>query len=120
MASDDSPSPALIVALVLLAVFVFIPVVGMGVGGFGMGPMDGWMWGDGPWMPWFGLVALFVQLLFGLAVLVAGYFLVRHFLSAGDGTDPAIRELREAYARGDLSDEEFERRRDRLGRDRDE
>jgi len=31
-----------------------------------------------------------------------------------DSSDPAVKELRAAYARGDLSDEEYERRRDRL------
>jgi putative membrane protein len=29
-------------------------------------------------------------------------------------TDPALEELRMAYARGDLSEEEFEERRERL------
>jgi uncharacterized membrane protein len=33
-------------------------------------------------------------------------------------TDPALDELRLAYARGDLSDEEFERRRERLAASR--
>nr|WP_305080130.1 SHOCT domain-containing protein [Natronomonas sp. LN261] len=33
---------------------------------------------------------------------------------AGAVTDPALEELRMAYARGDLSEEEFEERRERL------
>jgi putative membrane protein len=33
------------------------------------------------------------------------------------GRDPAIEELRHAYARGDLTDEEYESRRERLERE---
>ena len=49
-----------------------------------------------------------------LLVLVGiGYLIYRS--ASGD---PALDELRLAYARGDLSDEEYEERRDRLTRER--
>ncbi len=56
-----------------------------------------------------------------LAVLILGYLLYKDKnkqLSLGQETDDALEELRIAYARGDLSDEEFEKRRDRLERER--
>lgn len=116
MASDDTLLKTLIVivAVALLApilvLAVMIPVMGMWgrgwhVGDAGMGPM-------GAWWPW---LLMMVPLL--LVVLVLGYLLYRGFQDGDGGTDPALEELRVAYARGDLSDEEFEERRDRLQRE---
>jgi len=113
----------------LAALIVLAPLLfgGMGWGmaggmGSGMwGPMhDGWMMdgtaaGTGGW-GWLLLASLWRLLV--LAVLVGGgYLLYRAAVSdgtGGAGADPAIRELRQAYARGDLTDEEYERRRERL------
>nr|WP_302080547.1 SHOCT domain-containing protein [Salinibaculum sp. KK48] len=52
-----------------------------------------------------------------LLILLGGGYLV--FRRADEGQtprNPAMEELRTAYARGDLTDEEFESRRDKLGR----
>lgn len=107
MDSDD----LLKAGLVLLAVFVLLPLIlgalflpallgfghtGMGVGGAGM-------------MLWMasGLLPL-------LVLLGVGYLL--YTLLSDDDGDRAIEELRAAYARGELTDEEFENRYDRLTR----
>ncbi|MDG5761039.1 SHOCT domain-containing protein [Natronococcus sp. A-GB1] len=54
--------------------------------------------------------------LFPLAVILGdGYLLYRALVgSSSRRSDPALEELRVAYARGDLSDEEFEKRRNWL------
>lgn len=98
------------VALLVLGAIVVLPLVTMGAGfggtmGYGGmmgGSTVGWPLG-GP-VVWIGL----------LAVLVGGYLLVRG--RDGEEHDEALAQLRTAYARGDLSDEEFERRRERLDR----
>jgi putative membrane protein len=54
-----------------------------------------------------------------LVVLVGGGYLVYRW-ATGDGsigTDPALEELRMAYARGDVTEEEYERRRSKLERE---
>ncbi|WP_144906317.1 SHOCT domain-containing protein [Halobellus captivus] len=48
-----------------------------------------------------------------VAPVVSGYLLHRA-ATGGERTDPAIDELQSAYARGDLSEEGYERRRERL------
>jgi putative membrane protein len=70
-----------------------------GFGGSGVSPM----WG-------FGLSLVWLLVLVG-----AGYLVYRWTVGRGSGpTDPALEELRFAYARGDLDDEEFEARRAKL------
>lgn len=49
----------------------------------------------------------------GLLVVVGISYLLYRVIS-NDDDDPALEELRRAYARGELSDEEFEKRRERL------
>jgi len=74
---------------------------------------DGWMGthdGMGAW--WWGGF-LWLALLAG-GLLVGAYLLTTR-QSAGDGgTDQALSALRERYARGDIDEEEFERRRQTL------
>lgn len=103
----------IIVGVVLLVPFLMmafmIPVMGM----WGWGHMgDVGMWGGAGWM-WL-LMWLVV-----LAVAVGiGYLLYRGFRRTdGQREDAALEELRVAYARGELSDEEFETRRNRLQRE---
>lgn len=58
------------------------------------------------------------MMLVGLLVLLGiGYVLYRAVTrDTFSGNDSALKELRLAYARGDLSQEEFEQRRDDLQR----
>ena len=111
-----------IVAVVALGVLLVLPVLFMGGSMMGFGPMMGGMWGTGMaaggsvpgWLPLFGAVT---QLLF-LAVLLGGGYLAYRALAGTTDTDRALEELRVAYARGEMSDEEYERRRSTLQRDR--
>jgi putative membrane protein len=102
----------LIVGLVLILVpfgmmLLITPMAGtwggshMWTGGMAPGTL-GWLWP-----------------LLWLAIIVGiGYLLVSLLRGSDDQqTDPAIEELRAAYARGELSEEEFETRLERLRRD---
>ena len=105
-----------LLVIVLVVGLVFVPLLGMAVMMPMMGTM-GWMWGGSGmagsgWSPlitlggsliWLGVVALLAYAAYRVA---AG--------RGGDGRDPAIAELRRAYARGELTDEEYETRRTRL------
>lgn len=105
------------VALIAVAVLLLVPGVTMLFAWPTMG--FGW-WMHGPdgaagpgefdgaapaWMLGFWLVGLAVALGFGYLVYRA---------VSNSSRDPALEELRRAYARGELSDEEYERRRERL------
>lgn len=115
MSSQRTTDGTLRIVLIVLAVLVLapmlmmlvsVPMMGM-MGGIGYGGMMGPYGGSGLW----GLGMLLVW----LVVLVGGGYLVYRWLSgSGVGADPALQELRLAYARGDLSDEEFEERRSTL------
>lgn len=102
------------VLLVLLALLL-LPVLMMLV----MVPMmgaAGWshMWGNGAWN---GAGAwLMLMMIVPLLILAGlGYVVYRSAVSSTEQqTDDALEELRRAYARGDISDEEFERRREKL------
>lgn len=113
--TDFSRVLLILVALVLLAPLLMMtfawPMMGMWAGGpmwdGGMGDASGatWMW-----------ISMWLAL--SLLLLVVGYALYRTISrQRGEETDPALEELRLAYARGDLSDEEFEERRERLERE---
>lgn len=107
--------------LVLLGALIVLPVFFMGFGMMGYGSTMGGMWGSGMWgsgtVPgWMLAVGVVAQLLL-LAVLVGGgYLIYRSLVGSADGTGRAVEELRMAYARGDLTDEEFETRREALER----
>jgi len=127
MSTNSTDRRLVWIVLGLIAV-VLLPTLGMGFGMMGVGPMgggwgmgDGWghMWGsDGSAPTWLFALGAVMQLLF-LAILVGAVYLGYRALVRRDGAnDRAIQELRTAYARGDLSDDEFERRRERLERDR--
>jgi len=51
-------------------------------------------------------------LIFLLILLGGGYLVFRRMSETQTSQDPAMEELRTAYARGDLTDEEFEARRE--------
>jgi putative membrane protein len=124
MSSADSTRQIGLVLVVALGLALIIPLVlggmwtvggGMRGGGFGSmmsGPAMGSS--DGATVPgWVVAVALLVRLLWLVAIVAGGYLLYRVF-ARPSRDDSAIEELRLAYARGDLSDEEYERRRERL------
>jgi putative membrane protein len=80
------------------------------------------MWGSGMWgggtMPgWMFVVGIVMQLLFLAAIVGGGYLVYRAVVGSGRDSDQAFEELRLAYARGELTDEEYEQRRATLERD---
>lgn len=112
-----------VLGLILLGVVILAPTLGMGfmgAGHMGSGPWGGGMWGDGMWgdggtvSVWAFLLAALSQLAFFGLLAIGGYLLYRALLRDDRSGDRALEELRLAYARGDLSEEEFERRRERL------
>ncbi|WP_232701258.1 SHOCT domain-containing protein [Halobacterium wangiae] len=109
MTGNQGSDSLLRVVLVVLAVVLLSPLLMMVVAM----PMVGMMgWGGRTWVsPLWGFSAMLVSL---LVVLGVGYVLYRALTDTGETVDPALEELRLAYARGDISDEEFEQRRRRL------
>ncbi len=121
MATETTDRRLVTIVLVVLGALILLPMLFMGFGMMGGGPMmGGWghgMWGDGGAVPgWLVLVWLGMRLVF-LAALIGGAYLVYRALTGSESTDRAMEELRVAYARGDLSDEEYEQRREALKRD---
>lgn len=118
--TDDTRLLTLVLAII--AAIVIFPLFFMGFGMMGVSPMmggmwGGYMWGDGTMPGWLFVVGIVMQLLF-LAALVGGAYLVyRAVTGEASDSDQALEELRLAYARGDLTDEEYEQRREALERD---
>ena len=112
MASNDS---VIQVILIVIALILLLPVLMMAFAWPMMGMWDGghmWGWEGEPVSIW----GMMLMWLVPLAVLLAvGYLLYRGIVrSEAQSGDSALEELRLAYARGDLTDEEFETRRTRL------
>lgn len=110
MATDELVRALLVVVAVVLLAPLLMMVLAW--------PMMG-LWGGGHM--WTGRGATWVWLSMWLVLLLilagGGYLLYRAIGGRrGEETDAAIEELRLAYARGELSDEEFEERRQRLRR----
>lgn len=101
-ATTDSLWPLLVTVLLVLLALPLLAVVGMAVM---MGSM-GWMMGAPVATPWWWLIPPLALLL--VAGGLAFVLLARR--------DPSLEALRTAYARGELSDDEFERRMERLSR----
>jgi putative membrane protein len=78
---------------------------GGGMGDWGMGGGSG-MWG-------FGFLWPLLWLLIIAAIVIGAVYLFRRSGEIG-GSDRAMEVLREQYARGELSDEEFDERSSRL------
>lgn len=120
MPTDDSDNRLVVLLLVLVGVLVILPLLGMGFGLLGFSHMSGTMVSDGMWgsggaLPlWAFLISVLGQLVFLAVIALGAYLLYKRVAGADEGADPALEELRRAYARGDLTDEEFERRRERL------
>lgn len=118
MSSQHRRDSLVWVVVALVAVAVLSPLL-MVLFAMPMMGMMGWWWGGGG--PGTGLSPLWgvgMTILPLLALVGVGYLFYRGLVeSGGSEDDPALRELRTAYARGDLSDEEFDRRRQRLRRE---
>jgi putative membrane protein len=118
VASDGLDARTLVLLLVAAVVLLPLLTVGLGGGTMGGGMMGGMrgshMWSDGGVPGWWLLASLLGRALTLLVVLVVGYLVYRALTESGAGTDAAMDELRLAYARGDIDDEEYERRRQTL------
>lgn len=118
--TTNTPDRQLVwVVLVIVAAIVVLPAFGMGFVMMGTGPMMGGMWGDHMWgaggvSGWMLVIGVGMQLLFLAVIVGAAYFGYRALTTQDGSSDPALEELRTAYARGDLSDDEYERRLERL------
>jgi putative membrane protein len=122
MSTNPTDRQLVTIVLVVLGAVVVLPVLFMGFGMTGSAPMTGGMWGGHMWRDgtvpgWMVLVGLLMQLLFLAAIVGAGYLVYRAVTTADSGTDRALEELRLAYARGDITDEEYEQRKEALERD---
>jgi len=114
--TDTLTQTVLLVLLALIAIplmmmtIVLMPLMG----GFGWAHMSGWMWdGSGGWIGMLLIILIPLVVLFGV-----GYLIYQSLTAARTETeDDAIAELRQAYARGGISDDEFEMRRERLEQD---
>lgn len=105
------------ILLIVLGALFILPMVFMGFGVLGFVPMMGGMWHDGGMTWWMVLLGIVMQFLF-LAVIVGGAFLLyRTVTDTERDSDEALEELRLAYARGELTDDEYDRRREALERD---
>ncbi|WP_254274390.1 SHOCT domain-containing protein [Haloarcula marina] len=113
MSSSNQLDTTTIVLLILGAIIV-LPLLTMGIGFGGMMGYGGMMGGYGTTSGWWPLVGMLVQLVFLLVLLGGGYRLFRRMTDSQSSRNPAMEELRMAYARGDLTDEEFEARRNKL------
>ncbi|SIS03793.1 SHOCT domain-containing protein [Natronorubrum thiooxidans] len=103
--SDTIDRTVLIVILALVAVPLVMMVAAVPM----MGGMYTGAWGNGMGMgtgSWLWMTLL--PLLFLFLIGYGGYRLL------GSDDDTAVEELRRAYARGDLTHEEYEKRRQRL------
>ncbi|QIO24875.1 SHOCT domain-containing protein [Haloarcula sp. JP-L23] len=119
MSTERTSDGLLRIVLIVLAVIVLFPLLMM-VFAMPMMGMMGWWWGGGMaggLSPLWGIGMMLVWLI----VLVGIGYLLYRGLVGGVGSsltgDKALEELRVAYARGDLSEEEFEERRANLRRE---
>jgi putative membrane protein len=122
MAQQRSDSDLAKLAVLALAILVLGPILMMvvafpmmGMYGGGMGMWGGGHMGDASGMYGGTVWSLLMPLLWLAVVLGVGYLIYRWSAGRHPGAaDPAIEELRMAYARGELTDEEFEDRREAL------
>lgn len=116
MGTQRSNDGWLRIVVIGLGVLVLFPMVMMAV----MMPMMGWWWGDGVSRGFSPLWGVAMMLIWVVILGSIGYLLYRGVagsLHRNGETDPALEELRLAYARGDLTEDEFEERRSKLRRE---
>ena len=102
------------IVLLLVGAIVLIPLLVMGMGFGGMMGYGGMMSRYGTTGGWWPLIGMGIQLLFLIALFGGGYLLYHRLTTNLQSTNAAMGELRLAYARGELTDEEFETRREKL------
>ncbi|WP_324761125.1 SHOCT domain-containing protein [Haloarcula montana] len=115
MSSSNQLDTTTIILLILGAIIV-LPLLTMGMGFGGMMGYGGMMGGYGTTSGWWPLVGMLVQLVFLLLLLGGGYLVFRRVTESQSSRNPAMEELHMAYARGDVTEEEFETRRNKLER----
>ena len=116
MTENTNNSQIVTIILIVVGALVIFPMFFMGFGMMGTGPMMGGMWGDGT-TSWMFIAGIVMQLLFLAALLGGGYLVYRAIASSENDSNQALEELRVAYARGNLTDDEYEQRRETLERD---
>lgn len=121
MTENTNNSQIVTIILIVVGALVIFPMFFMGFGMMGTGPMMGGMWGGGMWgdgtTSWMFIAGIVMQLLFLAALLGGGYLVYRAIASSENDSNQALEELRVAYARGNLTDDEYEQRRETLERD---
>ena len=80
-----------------------------------------WGWHDMMGFGWFGAFGMLFMVIFWVAVIAGIVWLVKWLINQGPGgyrpkasKERALEILDEKYARGEIDDEEYERRRRRL------
>src|SRR6056297_1780198 len=106
MASDGQLDTTTIILLILGALIV-LPLLTMGLGFGGMMGYGGMMGHYGDYGGWWPLIGMLVPLTFLLLLLGGGYLIIRQMAGRQSSHRPEMEELRMAYARGDLTDEEY-------------
>lgn len=122
MSTNTDNATLVTVVLLVLAGFLLLPLLFMGFGLMGYGHVGGTMWGngvmsDGAVSGWLLVAWIAMRVLFFVAILGGLYLVFRAIAGRERDTDPALEELRRAYARGELTEEEYETRRERLKQD---
>ncbi|WP_336022692.1 SHOCT domain-containing protein [Halobellus salinisoli] len=102
------------ILLLILGAFILLPLLTMGMGFGGMMGYGGMMGQYGSTGGWWPVIGMLVPLVFLVVLLGGGFLLFRRVSETQTSHNPAMEELRLAYARGDLTDEEFESRRNKL------
>ncbi|WP_115864058.1 SHOCT domain-containing protein [Halorussus litoreus] len=119
MAENTNDTRLVTILLIIIGAVVVFPMFFMGFGMMGFGPMMGGTWGGGMWadgaMPsWMFIVGIVMQLLFLAALVGGGYLVYKAVAGRETDSDRSLEELRLAYARGELTDDEYEQRREAL------
>lgn len=114
--SSSNQFDAVTALLLILGVLIILPLLTMGMAFGGM--MGGGMMGS---YGGYGISPLwgFGMLLVWVVVLGGGGYLAYRLMSnrQNAGADPALEQLRLEYARGNVSEEEFNERQERLRRE---
>jgi len=117
MPENTTGARLITILLIIIGAFGIFPMFLMG-----FGPMMGGMWGSGMWgngtIPsWVFTIGIVTQILFLTALVGSGYLIYRTLAGSEHDSDQVLNELRLAYARGELTDDEYEQRREALERD---